>query len=176
MDPKDVARLARRCWESAVGALLSEDRERENAEIAYQAIMKMVELEGNWQWQRWNYFLAANALLFAGYAALMDKQADLPAFVFTAVELAGAAVSLSWWYVAVEGKQFYDMRVEQANTLEKKWLGMADFGVFAEGDRRRGKIRESWRWRLRASTVTGWIVPWAFVVLWVALCWLTHDP
>jgi hypothetical protein len=143
-------------------------RERQNAEIAYQTVLTMVELEGTWLWQRWNYFLAAHALLFAGFAALLEQRiAD--GSVPEIVAALGILLSVCWWYVAHSGKRFYDMRVEQAVALERKQLGMRSFGAFAHGRRLRDRTRRQWCHWIPASCVTGVIVPWAFAAMWCLL-------
>lgn len=160
--------------------------------VIYNTLIGMIEAQGNWYWNRWQFMLLGNSLLFTAAGIFAKTDSGINWETVPCFSAAGFLLSLAWHLLAVHGGYFYDMRIRQAREIEER-LGHHAFGVFTRGaqighEGRKGacatlythsapraELQPPWTWRhfglagVYAKTLTATVVPTVFAILWLFL-------
>jgi hypothetical protein len=158
----------------------------------YDVLLKMIETDGNWIWQRWHYLLLANSFLFGAAGAIVGLQPAPSWGILALLSWAGMMLCVGWHLTAVHGGYYHDMWIRRARRIEER----LDFGLdgpfthggaIAEQTRCEGHLRSDlleeqyadvplpWVWAdpdvrlVKAKDITGTGIPLLFAFVWFVL-------
>ncbi len=132
--------------ENGSGEVGSNERRGPTAENYYDVSVRLWEIQGNWFWHLWHYFLVANSILLVAFAALVEGTCAEGRLLCCLLSVAGILLGIVWHIVAVSHHVFQRMRVGQAREIEEDSESEMG-GLFARGGAISTEARESGHYR-----------------------------
>lgn len=102
----------------------------ENQFRYYDTVIKLLENEVSFNWQRLSCYLITNSILFAAWAIILAEIEKPPRILLAGIALLGSLLSVVWTFASVRGNRFHFFWLEKLRKFEEDKIPNEDERIF----------------------------------------------